>query len=409
VAWSYVFTDLLTGVEKATLPMTGVAFEQIVSNVGQLGGTVPTTDDAVRALDPWAATEPRRTGIYVEWDEQVVWGGTVWGVSQDSETLGLKITAATFDSWLHAYFLAADVDTTGMQLGAPSTMALLLDAIQSQPNGAIANFGVSGVGYPWDVGLGGDGTGEAKVAGNLYAASAVKPLADYLSGWVGAHGIPIEWRVDVAALTGGGYRQTLMVNEATFADGVDPLQLHFPSNLVKWTRERDGSTEANAMYGSASGPNQTQLFSTRTADSLGSDEFAAGYPLQGGTYSVGGTAVTQATLDTRVTAELADRLVQGESLSNLQVLATDPVLTDYAVGTAADIVIVHPALREWPGEKTYDGWRLTGRKVTVGDGGALDTVDLTVVPPADRLPASVGISATLRNLIARVRTLETNS
>jgi hypothetical protein len=178
---------------------------------------------------------------------------------------------------------------------------------------------------------------------------------------------------------------------------------------VKWTRERDGSTEANAMYGSASGPNQTQLFSTRTADSLGSDEFAAGYPLQGGTYSVGGTAVTQATLDTRVTAELADRLVQGESLSNLQVLATDPVLTDYAVGTAADIVIVHPALREWPGEKTYDGWRLTGRKVTVGDGGALDTVDLTVVPPADRLPASVGISATLRNLIARVRTLETNS
>src|SRR4051794_39319939 len=112
--------------------MTGVSFDQKVSGVGQLTGVVPTGDRKIRALDPWAATARRRTAVYVELDGVVVWSGIVWGVEQSDDVAGLAITAGSWESWLHSAYLLSDVNTTGMQLGAPSTFASLVDWVQNQ-------------------------------------------------------------------------------------------------------------------------------------------------------------------------------------------------------------------------------------------------------------------------------------
>jgi hypothetical protein len=407
VAFRYVFCDLITGTEKAVLPMTGVGFDEKVSGVGQLTGVVPTGDPKIRALDPWAAAERRRTALYVELDGIVVWSGIVWGVDQADDVAGLAITAGTWESWLHTAYLISDQSFVGMQLGAPSTFAGLVAAVQSQQVAADVRLSVSGVGYPWDIGQGGDGTGEARVGGKVYARTDLKSLAELLEGWVGDWSIPIEFRIDGQRTPGAArpYSQTLYIAEGSIS--ANRVELNYPRNLLKFKNSFDGSGEANQVIGSAKGPGGVALWSRVSADQVGSDEFAAGYPVTTETFSVGGNDVTQASLDRNVTQRLYDRLVQGQTIGNLQTRVSDPPLTSYRVGDTANIEITHASFREWPKSVEFPGFRIVSRKVSVGDGNSPSSVSLSVVPPADRLPTSIALPALLRDLMGRVTTLET--
>lgn len=402
MAWTYTFTDLVSGEEIATLPMTGVSFEERVSGPGPLTGVVPTVDPKVRALDPWAATQPRRTGVYVEHDDEVIWGGIVWGRDRTNDVGGLQITAATFESWLLYQFRTYDLDTRGFQLGAPSTLSGLAEGSD------VEGMSGEGVGYPWDIGQGGDGTGELRVAGKVYDASDLKSFADLLAGWVEDWGIPIEWRYAVNRASGGGYSQTLLINEGQFGDGRNRVHLSYPDGgLLTFKHGEDGTVQANTVIGSASGPLSTKLLSVAHAADVGSDEIAAGYPRQMASLSLSGSDTTQAYLDLRVRQELLNRLVQGEELSNLTLRPHSPSLASYRPGDSTIIEIIHSSFREWPRPAVFDGYRITSRKVSVGDGDSPDAVSITVVPPGDRLPRSVTLTAALRGVLARLRDLET--
>lgn len=399
--WTYVFTDLLTGVEKASLPMVDVSFDQVLNGVGKFSGMVPTTDPKIRALDPWGATEKRRTALYVHRDDQVVWGGIVWGRDRDQDTPGLRITAATFESWLAVAYLRSDVSTVDMQLGAPGNLGgMLLGSVQSYPN---ADLGIdyTGVGYPWDIGQGGDGTGELKVGGKVYVAADLKTLTEYFEEWVDVWRVPIEWRIDVGYSPVTGYTRTMVIAEGAIYEGRNPIDLSYPGRLLTWAYPEDGSAQANVMHGAASG-----LFDYALASEVGSDELQAGYPVIGGETSLSGSDVTAPRLDARVKTALVDALAQGEKLTGLTVSADDPDLSSYLVGDVVNAEVTHVSFREWPAAAVFDGYRITGRKVTVGQGKAADLVALTVDPPADQLPRSVAITATLRDMLRRLRNLE---
>lgn len=420
--WSYVFCDLLTGVKKATLPMYGVSFDQKLCDVGQFEGIVPTVDPDVRGQDPWGATEARKTALYVERNGAVVWAGIVQGVERDQDTWGLKITAYTFESWLARQYLLIDTDTRGLHLGAPSTFDQLLAANRGQPNFDIGLRVTSNV-PPWTTSPpafgASTGAGEHAVAGTYYQAAACKTYADQLKEWVSLWNVPIEWRCDAVKNPDGSYSKRLMITEGTLADGRPTVPLSWPAppnganGLLTFTDTRDGTTEANMMVGSVAlksdpagtGPEfgMTDAGSTQ----INSDEFVNGYPIQMSSYTLGGTADGMTVLYAWLNDKLLDALVQGHYLSNVTLLADAVDLGSYAVGDAVDVAITHPSYREWPAAAGYDGFRILGRKVTVGSGTTPDTVSLDVVPPADRLPTSVHVTAAFRQMLARLTKLET--
>jgi hypothetical protein len=418
--WSYTFTDALSGEELATLPMSGVAFDTKLSDVGQFAGVVPTVDPTVRARDPWAATAPRRTALFVEYEEEPVWGGLVTGRSRVPGTWGLAVRAATFESWLARTWLRADADLTAATRtadpmadpmtggvddgpwGAPRTLGELVRRCQAHRNASIRLAVASATTRP-----------DTAVTGQVYLRADVKPLVDYFKSWVTRWGTPIEWRVDVER-SGSTFSPTLIINEASFADGRTPWTLHYPGDLLSWSYEEDGTAQANVMVGAASGAGEAKLFSAATVEDLDgnpaggqdSDEFDAGFPAQMDAYSVGGTNVGQDTLDTAVRERLLDRMAQGETLSGVSVRPTRQAIVEQQVGDPVDLEITHPAYREWPAVAEFTGYRITGKRVTVGGAGQPDQVALTVVPPADRLPASLLFPAQFRDMLARIRRLE---
>lgn len=421
--WKYVFTDLVTGKEKAALPMVGVSFEDKLLDIGTLEGIVPTTDPAVRALDPWTVCAGRRTGIFVEQDDEVVWGGILFGTTRSQETYGIKLAAASFESWLNYAFLWSTVNTVGAQLGAPSTFREIISTIQTYQPGSIG-ITVTSNQYPWTIGQGGDGTGENKVPGQAYGGGDLKSVQDMLVGWAALWNAPIEWRFDLSKRAGGGYNLTLIVTEDGLDAGRVPVELRYgvpQANLLTFTDTVDGTQHPNAVVAAINVPAANTvsdngldaLISTvATADDVGVDELASGYPLLQVPYSLpSNTVVTgqqfrQSDLDPIAQAEMLDRLAQGNTISNLTVRPDLPRLTEYAVGDPANLEITHPAYREFPLPTAYDGWRIVGRKVTPGSGTSPDVVTLTVVPSGDRIPNSRTVSAEIKRMAGRLRAAE---
>lgn len=408
--FTYVFCDVVSGNELAQLPMTGVDFEAKFLDIGVLNGVIPTVDPKVRALDPWTASAPRRTFVVVEEDDTPVWWGIVWGAQRQHDTYGIKVTAATFESWLTYALLRRDV-TAAKGVTAAQTMTQLVAEVASYSGG---NIGLSVVDPEPNA-----NPSNTTAAATTYAATDLKPLQDVLVNWNTAQGFPAEWRVDCTKKPGGGYKLTLLVTDDLLSDGRDAVQLVYPGNLLTFTDAVDGTQHSTCVVGAASGTDATgasiKLLSVSTSDAVGAGELAAGYPLQSFGYSVPSsntsstTPLVQATVDGQTTAEMLDRIAQGQTLSNLSIAPGQPALASYTVGDPLHIEVTHPGYAEWPGVTVFDAYRLTGRKVTVGQGGNPTTVELTVVPGGTRIPAVRGVSATIQLLARRIRMQEIRS
>lgn len=408
--WSYTFCDLVSGDEIATLPVEGATFEEKLNGVGAFSGMVPTVDPEVRALDPWAATEPRRTALYIEHDDVVQWGGIVWGRSRDQDTAGLNLTGATFDSFLEFLYLRTDADFVGAQLGPMTTTASLLAQVQA-PAGA--NIGLESYYF-------GDGTGENRLDGFLYKRTALRSMAEMLENFAADNQVTLEWRTDVTKENGRYVRRLAvydgeLIGPLVLDDDaptlpptvypVSPLELAYPGNLLTWTDAEDGTTSANAAIGSTSGENG-EIFAAVDATALGSDELAAGFPLQTTTLS-GGSNLSPLNLTYQTGVLLYDRLAQGHEITNVTLRAHVPALDTYRAGYRADLGISHVSFREWPDPVRYEGYRIVKKKITVGGPSSADAVSLDLVPPSHRIPKSTGLVATFREIQARLRELET--
>lgn len=399
--WTYVFSDLLTGAETGTFPMTGVSFDETLSGVGAASGVLPVFDPAIRAMDPWAATTPRRTMLHIELDDDVVWGGLVWSRKRATGKPGLTLTCATFESLLAYLFLRQD--RAYNQTTAAAILTDLLAYLQSRPTPpGVANYTDFGIAVS-QLGTGGMKRDRGYKAGDL--RSALDLLGNFQ-----ATGTPIEFHIEVTK-NDAGYKRTLLVGEPrlgrTLAD--TNREWSFPGELLGLEDFEDGTVQNNAAISAITPPGAAadapKLLSSRTAGDVGSDAVGAGFPLL--TKATSHSEVeTQAGLDDAVTGDVLDALSRERTFSNVQVSATVP-LTSYAVGDDLRVLVTDPNYREWPKAASFD-MRITGRKVTVENGTQPRRIVLSVGGlNTGRLPASITLTAQLRSMFARLTTLET--
>jgi hypothetical protein len=101
------------------------------------------TDPTVRALtDPVAATEPRRTAVWIIRDEVPVWGGILWTRTYNSDNGAFDLTASTFESYLARRRIRSNLIYAGQD--QQIIMANLVEQAQAV---AFGNIGIQ-VPYP---------------------------------------------------------------------------------------------------------------------------------------------------------------------------------------------------------------------------------------------------------------------
>jgi hypothetical protein len=402
--WTYTFCDLLTDDELAVLPMTGVNFDRGVSQVGALSGHVNTTDPDVRALDPWAATTPRRTALFVErWNpetqrDDLRWAGIVWGRTRSAGSAGLTLVGATFESLL-AHWLLHD-DLTATQRTAAQAVADVVAAIQARPGAGLGLVVQS------------DGSPMVR-RDRTWRRSDIKTVLQILDSYAETD-TPIEYRLDVAR-AGDRFTKTVLIGEprlgARYAD--TGLELAYPDGaLLDWKFTEDGTVGDNAGVavgkvpdGSPSGTVPPSVVIEPSA--LGTDELAAGFPrlMRGMTFS---EETDPANFTALGVGDLLAGLATAEGVwSGMRVRTDQLPLGSWFPGDDAALSVVHPSFREWPAP-AGEVVRILAEKVTPGEGGRPDSVELTVASDrGGQLPRSVKFGAQLRRILDRLARLET--
>lgn len=360
--YRYRFADLLTGTWLAEVGMTGVSFGQKLNDSGTLNGTIHLSDWGVQEVGPKSATAPGRTGVYVDRNGVLVWGGLLWTRDYKSLDQTLDISAQEFLSYFdHRYLTAQKVYTNVDQL------SIVTDLVNFCQGFAGGNIGVS---VP------------SNTSGVL--RSETWNTWDYkqiTQAWSDLSAIDQGFDIAITvSYSGGAVAKALQLGYPRLGR-VAPntgLVWEYPgANVDSYEWPEDATLMASSVYEIGKGSGATMLTSTGGTPSL----IDAGYPVLEAVYSWKDVDV-QANLDAHAVAD-AKAFNAPVPLPKFKIRSDrDPQLGAFTVGDDARFRLTDqwfPATT--PGQVGYDGYlRIVQLDVRPQDTGAED-VELTVTTP----------------------------
>ena len=261
--YRYLFADLLTNNILGELPLTGVSFNQQLNQAGTLTGRLLLSGLSGFQFNVDASTIPGRCALYVDRDDQIVWGGIILGREYNSNSQSLNLTAREFESYFERRRITSDVVFTNTdQLTIAQS---LFNTAQAAPNGNI------GVIVPTN-------TSGILVSRTYYGYefkqvyAAVQDLSRQLDGF--------DFLIN-CSYSSGNIIKTLELGFpriGTVYDVNNPFAIvfNFPAgNIVEYVYPEDGSIAANTVYGLGAGSNEGKLLATASDAS----KFTDGWPL----------------------------------------------------------------------------------------------------------------------------------
>jgi len=371
--WTYTFYDMRTREELAVLPLTGVSYTRAIRGVGGLNASLDLGPDKTRKLNPWRATRGRRTALYVEYGEDMVWGGPVTFRERSDTSEVMSISGVTWEGWLHRQRLMSTIPLQRLPL--PFALRLLLVNAQQVTNVGLELFDYirGGITFP-----GGDLWNRLEDVGP-YPAEEVKPVLELMEEYPTSVDREAEFAIRPRRnATTGRVELPMMVGIPTLGRRYEDTGLNFSwpqGDLLHWKLVEDGSGADNVMplLGAGSGP--TQPFETIRDQDAGVDELASGYPSWMRDYRAQDVD-DELALRRRGVAEMRTGLASEYVFTGVEVNPT-AYIGRVDPGDDVGLQITSKALEEWPAAVTTIT-RVLGESVTVGDGGAGDSVKLTV-------------------------------
>lgn len=99
--YRYIFADLLTDAVTVELPLYGTFFTRRICKVGEFNGSIGLNTEGISNSDVINGTIPGRTAIYIERNDQLVWGGIIWSRTWQEQSKSFQYYGQTFDSYLY--------------------------------------------------------------------------------------------------------------------------------------------------------------------------------------------------------------------------------------------------------------------------------------------------------------------
>jgi hypothetical protein len=357
--YRYLFVDLLGNTVQAELSLTQVNFTQALNSSGALQGSI-LLSGLPEGTNVIGATVPAFSGIYVERDGVLVWGGVIWSREYNSDSEKLAISAEEFESYFKRRLITQDLiyDATD-QFDVANGIVNAAQAQTAGNIGVITTAATSGV----------------LVSRSFYAyelksvLSALQDLSKSSQGF--------DFRIKVAYDNNRnptkelelGYPRLGTVYSST---NVNAPVFEFPAgNIVSYAYPEDGSIVANKVWVSGAGSNEGKLV-YYAADT---SKLTNGWALLENSASYSDID------DPDLLANLAAGQVAAVSYppSVVKVVAnpsTDPVFGSYDIGDDVRLRILDDRF-----PNGLDAiYRLTALSVTAGESGP-ERVTLTLTLP----------------------------
>lgn len=362
--WTYTFCDMRTNRELARLPLTGVRYTRGLGSVGRLDARLSLSSPKVRDLDPWTATEKRRTAVYVEYGDRTVWGGPVTYRDRSSDSEGLSLTAVTWEGWLHRQYLLTDLVISNKSVWECAQQLVARAQVTTDVGLTVDTTPTNGAGF---------------TRSRVHLAREVKPILELIEQLGREGDVPIEFYVDCYRdPSDGKFRRVLRVGEPRVGRVYEDSRITFgypQGGLTKWKLLEDGTAGSNLDLLLGSGSGALQPFSIIRDSDIGVDEIASGYPTWSTDRRYSDTD-NNAYIWQRGATDMATGLNSEYVLTGLEV-RPEAYLGQVQPGDDVAAEISHVTMREWPAAVTHVT-RVLGESVTVGHGGDPDHVSLTV-------------------------------
>lgn len=389
--YRYLTTDLLSNTIIGELPLTGCTWGQALNAAGNFNGHMMLSDSRIQnVLGTYNAsnvftldyvTTPSKTGLYVERDGVIVWGGIIWARTYDSGSQTLSLVAREFES----YFERRRITTSSVGGGSGANVwatgtdqftivKKLVDDAQAVPNGSL---GIS------TASIGASGQGIANVLA-IYDYEKRNLFDTILQ--LSQQNAPYGFDFNISCAYDSNFNLTRALNLFYPRKGLgisanynNPM-IEFPSVMVSYSYPEDGASLVNQLFGIGPGTNEGQYISTAFAGS----SFTAGFPLLEDVASF--TNVPDPRMVDQLTAaQVVARGVPVTVMSASWVPTTEPVsgnpvspnIGDFTTGDMFRIRITDDRFPN----TLETGLRLSKFDVRVGDDGSAEMVTGTFVIP----------------------------
>lgn len=351
---TYLAADLRTGTIVDELPLLDVSYAEVLNGAGGFTARLPMSaahgDRTIAMLI--SASEPARTGLFIDRDGTIVWGGIIWTRRYATGRRALDLGGQQLWSYFRHRNLTATLSYTATDQGA--IMKALIDHAQAKPGG---NIGVT-VPTP---------TASISRARTWYSyerqniGRLVEALANVDSG--------PDFSLD-CAYTAGVITKTFhswWPRKGRIA-GQTGHVFELPGNLVSYDMAEDATASATTVHAVGYGEGDNMALSTRSNTTL----IDGGYPLLETVLALKDVK-EQATLNGIVAAELA---VYADAVTTWKAVVRadmDPVLGSWVVGDDCRVRITDDRFPA-PGYDSYH--RIIGATVKPGDGTTPEFVEL---------------------------------
>lgn len=253
----------------AEIPLTNVHFTQQLNSVGTFTGEILLSGVDVVAMNIIAGTQPGNTCLYVQFENNLVWGGVIWQREWDSSTQILHITAQEMLSYFQYRVISDNITYTNSD---PCYIAndLIVTYAQSKSHGKIGIQAQSPL-----------TTSTYQVTRSFFnfelksIYQAVKDLSD---GMDTATATPFFDYAIVPSYNGSNQIINTFVMGSPYIGDVTNVTAVFqlPGNIVEYVYPEDATAMANTVYGLGYGANALKLTATAKDNGTGGSISATG-------------------------------------------------------------------------------------------------------------------------------------
>lgn len=374
--YRYLLTNLVTNVVIAELPLTGVQYAQSLNDAGEFNGQLLLSDERIAntlgtsSID--YSTMPARTGLYIERNGTIVWGGVIWSRSYTSQSAVMSLAGREFESY---YGRRRITNTTvfGPDTDQFTVIKTLIDNANAVLHGDIGitttDITTCGVTIP-DV-----------FAVYDYERRNLLDTVSDLAKQEPPYGF--DFHVDVGYDSNKNLTRKFQLfyphkGNDYATNQFSPL-LEFPGSIVAYSYPENGSAVVNTLYGFGAGSSDSQYVSSQQS----SDSFVNGFPLLEDTASYSQIPdprvvdnLTRAAVlakDKPVVVMEATWVPTVDSVSGMEVA---PSITDISMGDQVRIRIKDDRFTT----QIDTVLRCVKTLVRVGDDGQAETVTGSFVP-----------------------------
>lgn len=256
-SYRYYTADLLTGDVLGDFDMYGVYAQKLLNTAGNFNGSIKLIPGLVdMAVE---ASEPGRTALYMERNDDLIWGGIIWSRTYSSESNALQLTAQTFESYFdHVVFEEHFIQ---QKVNQELIFQAMVNQLQAQ---TASNIGLTMATLPT--------TNVPRTV--LIPAYEYHFATDALTQLVGVSN-GLDYTIDVAkSATPDHPTKTVRLGYPQLGSANDELHFDFPGNIRNYWMPESGAN-SGTKFGALGAGSGNKIIRAVAVDS---NALADGYP-----------------------------------------------------------------------------------------------------------------------------------